>query len=334
MKQFRIAVIGCGGVSRMHFDGYIAHPERLAIAAACDIDPERVRQAQQEYGFAQAFDSVQALIADAQWEVGVVCTPTPVRLEVIKTLAKAGKHIFVEKPLADSYAEAKEMVDICAEAGVKLAVDQNFRYHFPYDHARRLISEGRIGKIVSIAHQDISFRQDKGWRISNPRHALSVMGVHWFDGFRWIVQDDPQSILCYTRSSPAIDCVGETDALTQILFQNGVMVSYVQSFSSPMRRAETVVIGEKGALVLRYEGSALYLPQNPAPVQEWENPYRGNMKPASAFRGLDDLLIALENGAEPSNSGRDNLKTIAMLEGAYRSADTNQAVTFQKGVLA
>jgi D-apiose dehydrogenase len=335
MKQFKIAVVGCGGVSQMHFDGYANHPDRLYLSAACDLDPARVEQAQQKYAVAQAFSSLQEMIEGAEWEVGVVCTPTPVRLQVIKTLAAAGKHIFVEKPFADSYSEAEEMVRICEDAGVMLAVDQNFRYHFPYVHARQLVEEGRIGKLVSIMHQDLMFRQDRGWRTQTARHAMSVMGVHWFDGFRWIVQDEPQSIFSITRSSPAIDCAGETEAFTQLVFRNGVAVSYMESFSTPRRRAETIVVGEKGTLVLTYEGIALHDKEHrDTPKETWENPYRGAAKPESAFACLDLLLAALEEGTEPANSGRDNLKTIALLDAAYRSAEQKREISFLEEVPA
>lgn len=335
MKQFRIAMIGCGGVSTMHFDGYVNHPERLHIAAACDLDPARVKQAQEKYGFDQAFTSVEEMIEGAEWEVGVVCTPTPVRLPVVKALAAAGKHILVEKPFADTYDEAAEMVQICEDAGVTLAVDQNFRYHFPYRHARELVEAGKIGKVINLIHQDLMFRQDQGWRTQTKRHAMSVMGVHWFDGFRLILQDEPKSIVCVTQSSPAIDCAGETEAFTQIVFEKGAVVSYTESFSIPRRRAETVVVGEQGTLVLDYDGIALYTKEDRNNAKEqWENPYRGAAKPESAFACLNELLTALEEEREPSNSGKDNLKTIQLLDAAYRSADEGRTILFREEVPA
>ena len=334
MRQIKIGMIGCGGVSQMHFEGYLAHTDRVKIVAACDLDPNRVEEAQQKYGFGLRFASLEEMIEGADWEVGVVCTPTPVRLQVVNTLAGAGKHIFVEKPFADTYDEAAEMVRICNVARVVIAVDQNFRYYFPYLRARELVEEGVIGKVVSLIHQDLMFRQDRGWRTQTKRYAMSVMGVHWFDGFRLIVQDEPESISCFTRSSPAINCVGETEALAQLQFRNGVVVSYVESFSTPRSRAETVVVGEQGSLVLDYDGISLYTKENnSAAKQTWENPYRGAAKPESAFACLNELLSALEEEREPSNSGHDNLKTIELLDAAYRSADEGRPVLFRQEVL-
>jgi len=97
MRQFPVAIVGCGNISRMHFDAYQPHPERIRVIAACDTDHERVDEARKQYGFGQGFASLEAMIEQAEWEVAIVCTPTHIRRQVVETLTKAGKHIFVEK---------------------------------------------------------------------------------------------------------------------------------------------------------------------------------------------------------------------------------------------
>ena len=334
MKKFNVAVVGCGNVSRMHFEAYRAS-ERMRIVAVCDPLPERIAWARETYNVPQGFDSLPALIAGADWDVAVVCTPTLVREEAVGALAAAGKHIFVEKPLADTYDEALRIVETCERAGVTLAVNQNFRYHYPFDTARQWIAEGRIGAVRGVTQHDLMFRQDAGWRIIAARHALSVMGVHWFDGFRWMLQDEARAIRCETYSSPAIDCVGETDAFTQLTFARGTVVSFVESFSSPVTKTETVVIGETGALRLTYDDLALFDREHRAtPTAHWENPYRGTNKPAATRVNIERLFTALEDGTAPPHSGRDNLKTMALLDGAYRSAARGEEVTLDAGVLA
>ncbi len=334
MKRFNIAIVGCGNVSRMHFDAYLAHPERIQVVAACDPVSENLQSAQQKYGFAQGFADLEEMIAQAEWEVAVVCTPTPVRRQVVEMLASAGKHILVEKPFADSYADAQHMVEICSQAGVKLAVNQNFRYHYAFEKARELVAQGAIGRVVSIVHQDLMFRQDSGWRTQTKRHALSVMGVHWLDGFRWLLNDVATSVVCETRSSAAIQCVGETEADVQVTFKQGALASYVESFSSPLARTETVVLGESGTLVLTYHGLTMFdLKDRSQPNLQWENPYRGPHKPEATFTDLNLLLTAIERGGEPPNSGRDNLQTVALLDSAYISAAEQRMVMLKEGVL-
>jgi predicted dehydrogenase len=333
MKHFALAVVGCGNISRMHFDAYLPQPERVRVVAACDIDPERVHEARRTYGFAQGFGSLEEMIAQSQWEVAVVCTPTPVRRQVVDMLASAGKHVFVEKPFADTYQDALHMVEVCEQAGVKLAVNQNFRFHYPFEMARDIVAQGEIGRVVSVLHQDLLFRQDVGWRTRAKRHALAVMGIHWFDGFRRLLHDEAASLVGETRSSAAIECAGETEASIQITFTQGALVTYVESFSAPRAKTETVVCGETGQLVLSYEGLSVFdRDHRSMPRRQYENPYRDSHKPEATFTGLDLLLAAVEQGNEPANSGRDNLKTVALLDGAYRSAEQRHAVVFHEGI--
>lgn len=247
----KIAIVGCGGVSRMHFEAYRAHPDRLQVVAACDVNPERVAWEQSEYGVPQGFTSTEAAVAEADWEVAVVSTPTHVREPAVTVLAKAGKHIMVEKPMADSYAEARRLVETCEAAGVTLAVNQNFRYHYPFEMARQRIAAGKIGKVRGILQHDLMLRRDTGWRVTAQRHALSVMRFHWFDGFRWLLGAEATSLLCTTYASPAVNAAGESDGFVQITFANGAVATNVESFSSPVSKTETVVIGEAGSILRR-----------------------------------------------------------------------------------
>jgi predicted dehydrogenase len=334
MARFDLAIIGCGGVSRMHLEGYLAHPERVRVVAVCDLDAKRVHEARSKYDIRKGYTSLDDLISKTSFDLAIVCTPTPVREKVISSLAAARKHIFCEKPLADSYAEAKRIVMACEKAAVQLAVNQNFRYHYTFEMAREIVQNGAVGEVVGVIHQDLMFRQDAGWRTECRRHALSVMGVHWLDGFRWMLGSEATSVSCQMRSSPAINCAGETDAHVQIAFGAGTLVSYIQSFSTPHRKTETVVIGDSGMLTLDYEGLII---RRPGPEGEItrvdDSPLAGPGKPESAFRALNELLTALESGEKPSNSGRDNLKTIALLEAAYRSADQGGVVELANGEL-
>jgi D-apiose dehydrogenase len=323
-----IAVVGCGGVSAMHFEGYNAHPERVRVVAACDPVPERRAWAEREHGVPRTYSCVEDLLGYDGWDVAVVCTPSEVREPAVAALAGAGKHIMTEKPLAGTYAEARRLVALCADAGVLLAVNQNFRDHYAFGIAAQLIADGEIGSVLGVSQLDLTFRQDQGWRIRQRRHALSVMGVHWLDGFRQLIAADATRVLARTFSSPAIECAGETDAFVHIDF-GAVPVSYVQSFSSRVTVAGTIVVGDRGTLRFGYDTLTRV---NDAGEDRWDNPYAGPGKPESAFRSLNRLLDAIDTGQPPSNSGQDNLKTIALLEAAYASADSRQPVELSGGL--
>lgn len=330
-SKHRIAVIGAGGVTEMHFDGFRMRPERIDVVAVVDPSPERREWAQSTYGVPNAYASVAEALAGTDFDVAVVCTPSHVRVATVRELAAAGKHLLVEKPFADGIDEAREMVAIADEAGVQLAVDQNFREHWGFETARGLIREGRIGRVHAINHRVLMHREDVGWRNEQPHHALMVMGVHWLDGFRRLLDADAVEVTAATYSSPAITAVGETDASVLVRFADGATVAYTESFSSWINLWDTVVLGDRGTL--RIAGGQVTVA---GPDGEESHPVplgTGETKPLTAYGQLDALLDAVETGIEAPNSGRDNLKTVSLIDGAYRSAEAGRAVTLVDGLL-
>jgi predicted dehydrogenase len=265
-----------------------------------------------------------------EFDIAVVCTPSHVRVESVRELAAGGKHILVEKPFADGIAEALELVRIADEAGVQLAVDQNFREHYGFELARELIQAGRIGRVRVINHRELMHRVDEGWRNDQPHHALMVMGVHWLDGFRRLIEADADWLVARTFSSPSIPAVGETDANVQIHFGD-VTVTYTDSFASWITQWDTVILGDEGTLHI--SGGAITL-AGPNGSEVFENELStGENKPLTAYKALANLLDAVETGVEAPNSGRDNLKTVSLIDGVYRSAATSAPVTFVNGLL-
>ncbi|MCJ1704159.1 MULTISPECIES: Gfo/Idh/MocA family oxidoreductase [unclassified Rathayibacter] len=329
-RRHRIAVVGAGGVSEMHFDGFRLRPERIDVVAVIDPSPERREWAVSTYGVPSAFASIAEALAAVEFDVAVVCTPSHVRLETVRELAAAGKHLLVEKPFADGIDEARELVRITDEAGVQLAVDQNFREHYGFELARELIQAGRVGRVRVINHRELMHRVDEGWRNDQPHHALMVMGVHWLDGFRRLIDQDATWLTATTFSSPSVPAVGETDANLQIRFGD-VTVTYTDSFSSWITQWDTIVLGDEGTLHITGGGIVL---AGPGGTERIENPLStGEAKPLTAYGALAGLLDAVETGVEAPNSGRDNLKTVSLIDGAYRSAETGAPIDLVDGLL-
>jgi predicted dehydrogenase len=313
-----IAVVGCGRVSAMHFAGAAAHPGEVTVVAACDPVPDRLAWAQAQHGVPQTFSSVEQMLEEAEFQTAIVCTPTHIRLPAVRALAEAGKNVLVEKPLAEGFDEAAGLVSLCDKAGVRLAVNQNFRDYYPFGLAREIIARGELGAVTTIVHQDLSLRQEEGWRVKAQRHALSVMGVHWLDGFRYLLGREADLVTASVVSSAAVDAAGDTDA--QVLLHFGqTTVSYVQSFSSRIASTGTTIIGELGTLALDYAGAKLVTAAGETVIA---NPYAGR-KAEAAYHSLRQLL----DSGEPGNSGRDNLFTIALLDAVYRSAETGSGVS-------
>ena len=326
--RHRVVVVGAGRISSMHFDYFAQRPERIELVGAVDPSEERRAWATDTYGV-PAVASIGDAIAGLDFDVAVVATPSHVRVPAVLELAAAGKHILVEKPFANSLAEAQQMVDAAEAAGVQLAVDQNFRDHYPFELARAAIEAGRIGRVIGIEQRELQFRSEVGWRMELDRYALMIMGVHWFDGFRMLAGQDPTWLTATLASSPAIATNGETDAFALVRFGD-VVATLVQSFSSRVDRTETVVLGESGTLHLDYDRLEIRTADG---VEEQTGEGFGAGKSLSAYRQLEHLLDAVDSGREAPNSGRDNLRTIGLLEAVYDSAASGGApVVFRDGL--
>ncbi|WP_337101113.1 Gfo/Idh/MocA family protein [Paenibacillus sp. YIM B09110] len=329
MKRYKVGLIGAGGVTELHLDGYRAHKDRVEVTAICDPNEEILTRKADQYGIPQRFTNVDDFIKSSGVDVAIVCTPTSIRKQVVIPLLEAGFPLFVEKPFSDTLEDAIEITNKAVKLGVAVSVNQNFRRHFTFDVVKGIVSEGKIGKVTSILFNNLFFRQDSGWRLQCERHALSVMGIHWFDGFRQILGSEAVSVTSLMRSSSAIECAGETDATVQVDFENGAIATYVQSFSSSFSRSEMIVIGETGTLLCTYGKVELYRKESNTPLQTWDNDISREI---ATFEGLNHLLESLETGVQAPNSAQDNLKTVAMLDAAYRSAAEQRTVFLNKDV--
>ncbi|MFE5318493.1 Gfo/Idh/MocA family protein [Paenibacillus sp. NPDC056579] len=323
MKKYKVGIIGAGGVTELHFVGYKEHPERIEITALCDPNEEALHAKADKYGVPQRFTEVQDFIENSGIDVAVVCTPTSIRKQILFPLIEAGLPVFVEKPFSDTLEEAKEITEKAEKHGVPISVNQNFRRHFPFELLQGKIADGLIGNVTSLLFTNLFFRQDAGWRLDCERHAMSVMGIHWFDGFRKILGSDALSVVCQNRSSSAVQCKGETDATVQVVYENGAVATYVQSFSSAFNRGELIVIGETGTIVAGHTSASLYRKGEKTPEVTWENHVS---REVATYEGLNQLLVSIETGTEAPNSSRDNLKTITVLDAAYVSANEQRIV--------
>lgn len=331
MKKFKVGLVGAGGVTELHLVGYKDRPDRIEVAAICDSNAEILHMRAEKYGIPKRYTSLNDFIQDSGVDVAIVCTPTSIRKQIVFPLIEAGFPLLVEKPFADTLDDAVEITEKAQKHHVPVCVNQNFRRHFTFDIVKQIIADGTVGNVTAIQFNNLFFRQDAGWRLQCERHALSVMGIHWFDGFRQILGSEAKAVHALMSSSPAVECAGETDATVQVEFENGTFATYTQSFSSYVRRTEMIVIGETGTLLCERDSVKLFRKGDSAPSQTWENSINREI---ATCENLNHLLTYLEDGVPAPNSAEDNLKTVAILDAAYVSAQEKRIVRLNQGVLA
>jgi predicted dehydrogenase len=274
----------------------------------------------------------------------LVATPHSLHRDQVVQAAKAGKHVLVEKPMSTSVADCTTMIDACREAGVVLEVIQTLRFRGTLARAKKLIDEGRIGKVWMIRGQTL--RQDyildtTSWA-AQPENGGAVldMGVHNFDIMRFLTGANVKHVFSHITTYGDSPAPGMT-AMTQLTFDNGVAAQQWTSFefhAKHMTHSQHlyVVSGEKGVLDIDGYGK-LILCTNEGEELIWEQPpidfVNRPMEPSrlEAFHTqiqafVDDIL----QGRPPAVSGEEGRAAVAVVEAALKSARSGKSVDMEE----
>ena len=313
-QPYRVGIVGAGGISGLHLEGMSRHRDRTEVVAMCDPDADALAGRAGSWNVAQTFAHVDEMIAGSGLDVAIVCTPTHVRGDVVIPLIEAGIPVLCEKPFAETYAAAAEMEAAARRAGVTMAVNQNFRRHFTFALGRQILASGRLGEPLHLVQAIGVMRRDKGWRLDRRRYVMAVMSIHWFDGCRYMLDDEPVTVTCGGVNSPATDGGPDTAVSTILEFSSGAVACLSESFSSFARPQACCLDCQRGGLVMGYDKLTEIGPDGER--VEHANPFD---KAEATWWVLDDLLRAVEQGRAPETSAADNLKSMRILEAAYRS---------------
>src|ERR1700694_65659 len=148
-KPLGVALFGCGGVSGGHFSAYAANP-KARLVAAVDVRPELAEAAAKRWGAEHWYTSTAEALANPDVQIADLCLPHHLHAPVAIEAANAGKHVFVEKPIANTLDEADAMIAACRENGVLLMVDQTKRYQNRHRKIKEYIDAGYIGAPVMV----------------------------------------------------------------------------------------------------------------------------------------------------------------------------------------
>jgi predicted dehydrogenase len=324
VATYGIGLLGCGRISENHLRGY-RHGQGLEglgeVVALCDTDPEALAQQAARHEVATTYRRLEDLLADPRVDVVTVLTPPDVRSQVILPILEAGTHVLVEKPFTETLAEAQEIAAAAQARRCFLGVNQNYRWRADTLKLKELIDGGATGQVVGMHQLHAMWRDEgPGWRQTTNYLAMAVMAVHWLDRLRWLASDEAVSVYAAARSTGLLRSKGEDWAAMTVNFRGGAIGHVTEDWCSATRhQADTFVVdGTEGSLVAERTRITRY-GREQGDEQTYEA--RGDF-PATFAHSMRLLLEAIASGQEPVNSGRDNLQTMALLDGAYRSAAT------------
>jgi predicted dehydrogenase len=188
MKRIRAGIAGFGFIGPHHAEA-MRRLGFVEVAGICTIDMEETRRKAEQYCVPRQFESYEQMAADPEIDVIDVVTPTYLHHPVAKAAITAGKHVIVDKPLALSSAQARDLMDSAAAAGVVNAVTFNYRFNPMVQQARAMIARGDLGDIHLLhghyLQEWLVYPTDFNWRVEPEKSGEAAMmadaGCHWFD---------------------------------------------------------------------------------------------------------------------------------------------------------
>jgi predicted dehydrogenase len=187
-ERFGVAVVGFGWMGQVHARSYARvrhHFPRLALTPrpvlVIDAEPDRRTDALDRYGFESVSDRWQDVLADERVQAVSVTAPNFLHREIGTAVAAAGKHLWIEKPVGHSAADARAVAEAVAASGVHSAVGFNYRNAPAVEHARELIASGAIGTVTNARFRLFSdyAAHPQGalsWRFERARGGAGVLG--------------------------------------------------------------------------------------------------------------------------------------------------------------
>ncbi len=325
-------IVGPGGIADREMAPAIAADPNSELVAVVARDPDKGRTFAEKHGARWSGTDYAQLLARPDVDVVLVTTPNALHADQVVAAAKAGKHVLCDKPLALDSADAERAVRACADAGVRLGMNFQTRFHTCFEEARRVIQSGGLGR-VSHVQVDCSpgTRRPAGWRTDLTVAGLGSVNniaVHMYDLLRFLLGQE------VTEVSAMFDVGRERamEVLPMVLLRFGEgALAYANGNQSSFRPLnEIVVYGDKG----RLDGQGLTRPETEGDLRVVTE--EGERSTHYASRDCYRRLLAaysqaVVNGRDPSPSGEDGLRSVQITDAIARSAREGGVVEVAAG---
>jgi UDP-2-acetamido-3-amino-2,3-dideoxy-glucuronate N-acetyltransferase len=320
----RILQIGLGRWGKNHLKTLKTLSDELYVA---DVDPGQLKtcdefsvpedhRSKDYHDFLDRVDGVD------------IVTPADNHLAIARECFEKGKDVFVEKPIALTSKEAKEMIALAEKGGRLLQVGHVYRYHPASSKMKDLIEEGRLGKIQYAYGHFMGFKR--------PRTDVGVTqtdGIHYFDLFNFLFGEFPHAVRAVVRHYLNLTL----DDTSISVLEYGEKLAFVEAgYMPPETRRDISIIGDRGSLYCNFQKTSLSFFGNRHERQgdRWvaiegkaeEIP----VDPAEPLKlELARFLDSIRNRSKPLADGRAGLAALRIVEACYESSEKGQKIEME-----
>jgi len=334
-KKFKGVGIGAGYFSPFQYEAWQRIPE-VEITALCNRDLEKAKPYMEKYGIASHYTDYREMIEAEKPDFVDIITPPETHLEMTKFAADHGIDVICQKPLAPSFEESQKIVEVAKNAGIRFMVHENWRFQPWHREIKKLIQNEEIGQIHFMNWRK---RMGDGWGANAyiprqpyfrdyPRLIVYENGIHFIDTFRFLGGEISRVFAHLKKLNPVI--AGEDFALVNFEFAESDKLAIwdANRYNEPNYENPRLTFGEfqidglKGSIRL-YSNGKITIQKLGKP--ETEHPYE--MQPINfsgdcVYTTQRHFIDCLLKGEEFETNGNEYLKSLAVQEAVYKSAET------------
>ena len=327
MQRLRTAVVGPGRIARAHLTAIKNNPDLAELMAIVGLpqEEERTRGLAQEFGAMTSSNDLDAVLADPSIDAVVLTLPNHLHRTVAVQALEAGKHVLVEKPLANTVEEADDMIRAAERSGCVLMVGQCRRFFPGAIEARKRIADlGRPLDIVHILGVHAETAQADWWRSAAKTGglALGLNGPHVIDTILWLMGERPIRVYAQTSRMRADNWEGEDQATVVLTFADGSTATGHLSLNMRPSANERWMTGPRGTMHLVHDRS-LFVGEERIVDGKLTAYIDGDESFDGQFR---EFASAIREGRTPLASAREVRPVVEVIAAALLSARTNQPV--------
>ena len=332
---FGVGIIGASRVSDGHAAAIAAVPETRLIAIAEPVAQRREQFAREHS--CSAYASHTELLSDPQVDIVMIGLPHFLHTEVALAACAAGKHIFLEKPMAMTLANCDAIIAATESAGVKLLVGHTEHFLPAGLAARRLIQEGQLGTVVFATdtwYRTFDLANRPPWFLDRAEGGGGMWymnGVHMLDRLTWLIGSPINAVRAWV-SNPMVGQNADDTGLAWLDFANGTHAT-VHHTGYPQEgpeRNEVEIIGTQARVRVATRDDRLWLSEG---TQYVEQPLSDDRSFAGAFAlELTGLVQAIENDTAPPVDGRWGRYIVAVALACEESTRTGEVVPISRNL--
>jgi predicted dehydrogenase len=349
-RKVKIGLVGCGKVALEHHLPSLKRLPAAEVVAIADSDADRRNDLARRFAVAGRYETADQLLADPDIEAVGVLTPTAGHFEIGMAALRAGKHVFIEKPLALTVAECDQLAQAGRESPRISMVCFNLRWHRSIVEARKILASGRLGTVIAVRsvythNRDGSDAPDWHRLLARGGGVTFNEGVHHIDLWRYLLGQEISEVFAVNTPSPVYE--DAVSVLTARL-SGGVLATAINAFTTGPA-SELEIFGSRGRLLVnlyRFDGVRFFA-SNEYPGQiavrlreisgalmrvpaALSSPVRRGLFGETFHRAWQGFLDSITEGTTPLCTFEDGRRAVLATLAAVRSLQTGDAVVVRE----